>query len=220
VSLATINGEMLTSARVTFPRTGAWIYDGSTATGEVTEGSTATLTIADDMTITGTVIRSVEFEGATRFRAIGGKGGWTAPVRPKAYTSSAGLSFAPIAQDAARESGETLGTSLPKDSVGTQYTRRSGPASQVFALLPDGTDWWIDDAGVTQFGQRSTGLIMTEFQSMDYDGRLGVLAMATDAPGAFRPGKTIAAPNIGERIINAVVWLVTTDALRGELWIG
>lgn len=219
MSLATVNGEMLTSARVTFPRTGAWIYDGVTAVSEVTEGSTVTLTVAD-MTLTGTAIRSVEFEGSTRFRAIGGKGGWTAPVRPKAYTSAAGLSFAPIAQDAAREAGETLGASLPRDSVGTQYTRRSGPASQVFGLLPDGVEWWIDDAGVTQFGQRASGPLMTEFQTMDYDGRSGVLTMATDSPGAFRPGKTVAAPNIGERIINAVVWLVTTDALRGELWIG
>ncbi len=220
MSLATIDGEMLTSARVTLPKTGAWLYDGTTATSEVTEGARVTLTVAEDMTLSGTVIRAVEFEGRTQFRVVGGKGGWTAPVRAVGYTSSAGLAFAPIAQDAARESGETLGSSVPQVSVGTQYTRRAGPASQVFALLPVGTDWWIDDAGATQFGQRAAGLLMTEFQSMDYDGRSGVLQIATDSPGAFRPGKTIAAPNIGERLINAVVWHVTTDALRGELWIG
>lgn len=220
MSLATLNGLALTSATLTIPRTGAWLFTGDTSEPvSLATGNTVELGIADDMTLAGTVTRATEFEGSTRFRVVGGRSGWTVTVQPRAYTSGAGLSFAQLAQDAARDAGETLASTVPAASVGTKFARILGPASQVFALLAPGQEWWVDDLGVTQVGARAAGVTTEAFQLIALDGAAGKMTIATDRPSAFRPGQQAPTANSGTFTINSIVWHVTTDALRGDLWI-
>lgn len=218
MSLATINSSSLTDAVLTVPRNGAWLFDGVTAEPVEISVGPVTLTLGD-IVLSGNVTRTATFTGARNFRAVGGKSGWTATVQPRGYSSSAGLQLAPLLQDAAREAGELLGP-VPPSTPGVAYTRRLGPASQVFALLPAGTEWWVDYLGVTQVGTRTPGLAVSAIQVQDYDGELGVARFSTDNPSAFIPGKSMVDPIIGTRVINAIIWRVTEGKLRGEAWIG
>ena len=218
MSLATANGNSLTDAVLTAPRTGAWIFDGVTAEPvDIAVGPVA-LTVGD-IVLSGTVTRSAAFTGARNFRAVGGRSGWTATVQARGYSSPNGLQLAPLLQDAARDAGEVLGP-VAANSAGLAYTRRQGPASQVFALLPVGTEWWVDYLGVTQVGARPVGLATAAIQVQDYDGERGVAFFSTDNPAQFLPGKSLIDPTIGTRVINAIVWRVSDGKLRGEAWTG
>jgi|SRR6478609_6754785 len=215
---ATLNGLQCASARLTLPLYGAWIADMEIAAAEDAPSGRCSLVIGD-MTLSGTVFRSIEHAGNTRVRVVGGAGKWGKAVAPRGYKSPAGLQLAPILQDAARDAGEALGA-IPAQSVGSWYSRRRGAASQVFALLPSGTSWWVDDAGVTQVGARSTGTISTPLDVMSCDGFAGVATIAADELSPIRPGRTLSHPTLDSaRVIDTVIWHVMSTELRGEVWL-
>src|SRR5262245_54813966 len=51
---------------------------------------------------------SGSFGQASRFRIVGGKGGWPRAVTPKHYHNDAGVKLSTVALDTAHEVGETL----------------------------------------------------------------------------------------------------------------
>lgn len=214
MATATVGGVPLERATLTVPSSGPWILDGVTT--DVLEGAPTVATVGD-ITLSGTVVRSATFTGSTRLRMIAGAAGWSRTVLARGYRLAGGLQLAPILADAAREVGETV-AGAPSVSVGSWYGRRRGAASQVLRLLPDGVSWWVDYLGITRIGQRATGLVAPAFEVQDFDGARGVISLSTDTPAAFAPGRDIADPTIGARTINAVVWHVGGDRLRGEIW--
>jgi hypothetical protein len=80
--------------------------------------------------------------------------------------------------------------------------------------------WWIDDAGLTQIGTRSTGSITTPLDVMSVDGRTGCAVIAADDLTTIRPGKTLSHPTLDTaRVIDTLVWHVTSGEIRGEAWL-
>jgi hypothetical protein len=213
----TVNGIQCTQASITLPMSGAWIADVGLTLGATLSGSVSVVT--EDLTLSGTVFRSVTHAGNTQARLVGGAGKWGKRVQPKAYKSLPGLKLAPIVRDAARLCGESVGT-IPDVSVGSWFSRRSDlPASQVMRLIPETMIWWIDDAGLTQIGNRTTGVITELYDVVSVDGSSGRAIIAADRLTQFRPGRTMESPTVdGSRIIDSITWHSAATELRGEVY--
>lgn len=149
-SLATLNGLVVTTCRVQIPAWGLWWAEVECASQDVLSGR-ATL-VLDDVTFVGTIVTGGAYETRTRYRIVGGAGGWGREVAPTSYVNDAGVKLAIVLRDAAVACGETIGT-VGSDAVGPAFVRHRAPASRVLeTLVPRG--WYVDEAGVTQVGQR------------------------------------------------------------------
>ena len=150
-ALATLNGVVVTTCRIQIPAWGLWWAEVECASQEPLVGR-ATL-VLDDVTFVGTIVTGGAYETRTRYRIVGGFGGWGREIAPTAYVNDAGVKLAIVLRDAAVACGESIGT-VASSSVGPAFARHRGPASRVLeALVPRG--WYVDEAGVTQIGSRA-----------------------------------------------------------------
>lgn len=92
-----------------------------------------------------------------RCRFVAGGNGWGKILGSKCYHNDAGIKARSVAEDAAREAGETLGTFSPEaEKLGHDYIRQTGTASRALELAGGSLSWWVDFAGVTHLGTRPT----------------------------------------------------------------
>jgi hypothetical protein len=119
---------------------------------ELDVGDSATLTISG-VDHVGAIVSGGVAYGRSAYRIVAGADGWSESVSAQGYHDSAGVSVALVIGDAARLVGESVGA-LPSTRVGDHFARRSASAIDVLnALAPRA--WYIDRAGVTQFGSRT-----------------------------------------------------------------
>ncbi len=187
MSLVTLNGVTVTRCRVQVPAWGVWFADVECASGDVLTG--AVTLVVDDVTFRGTILSGGTVETRTRYRIAGGAGQWGKRIAAKAYINDLGVKSSKVVTDAAAECGETVGT-LPSGTAGSSFVRAEGPASAVpDELYPRG--WYVDEAGVTQIGART---------STTYEG--GAVRTATDAA---RGTIELAAPSLVGLVPGVVV---------------
>jgi hypothetical protein len=150
MSLATLNSLLVTAARVSLPAWGAWWAEVECASDQVLTG--AVTLILDDLTLRGTVVTGGAYQTRTRYRIVGGAGGWGRTISARSYANDLGVKLSLVLRDAATAVGETMGTA-PATAIGPAFVRAQGPASRVLeAVAPRG--WYVDEAGVTQIGRR------------------------------------------------------------------
>lgn len=150
MSLATLNGQIVTTCRVHLPAWGIWFAEVECSSDEVLKG--AVTLVLDDVTFVGTIMTGGPSETRTRYRIAGGAGGWGRVIPANSYKNDLGVKLSTVVGDAATACGERLGTP-PATRVGPSFVRAQEPASYVLdAVAP--RDWYVDEAGVTQIGQR------------------------------------------------------------------
>jgi hypothetical protein len=156
---ATINGDRCQQIDLYVSQTGPWYIDAILDDSDATLTGMVTVQIGT-LQLKGTVVPA--YSGAfvlqRSLRVIAGAGGWGTLLKAKAYHNDGGVQYKTVAQDAARECGETLGTlDFGGGSLGVDFVRPMGPGSAVLdRLLRDsGGQWWVDQSGVTHCGSRS-----------------------------------------------------------------
>ena len=97
-------------------------------------------------------------------RVVGGAGGWDRSVPPLHYHVDNGVSSTSVYTGAAALVGETIVESAPS-SLGTDFMRSAGPASQVFGDL----DWYVDFGGLTQVGSRPAAVADASLTLISWD---------------------------------------------------
>lgn len=151
MSLATFNGQPVLTCCVSLPAYGLWWADVECASDVVSTGVSSL--VIDNLTLRGTIVTGGAYQTRTRYRLVGGAGGWGKSIPAKSYANDLGVKLATVLRDAASECGETLGTVDPSATVGPAFVRTAGPASRVLSeLVPRG--WYVDESGVTQIGRR------------------------------------------------------------------
>lgn len=179
---ATINGLRASSVRIHVPYVGPWFAD---VTVDGAMGLTGRVTIAyGQLSLVGTIdpARDGSKSDMQITRVVGGGGGWARSLVPKAYANDAGVQALLLAQDAAREAGETLGGFAPVvPVVGVSYVRQSGSAARALEDAIGATPWWVDYAGVTQVGLRATSPATTgTYEALDFHPRDHLVVIAAD----------------------------------------
>ena len=236
--VAALNGHRTKHVRIWVPNVGPWFFDADLV-DKVDLAKLAgkvTLTVGD-LELVGTVhpVSSGTFGEATTVRVVAGAGQWGKLLRAKGYHNDGATSPSPnekrgsgvkaitIVTDAARETGETLGTFKPaNDRVGDDYVRRAGPASQVLEDALGGRPWWVDYAGVTHGGERPKGkpAAADAYELLEYDPRSRMATLAMDDLTAVSIGTVLEQRLDAPQTVRELEVTIAEGAMRVRAWCG
>ncbi len=219
---AGVNGERVTTVKLTVGNTGPWVADVDFE-GEPDVSGRVTLKIGA-LELAGTIVatRSGDFGAQRRARIVAGAGGWSSEVAAKQYHNDAGVKARLVAEDAARAVGETLGDFVPRaERVGRDYARQVGPASRALEDVIGGAPWWVDYDGVTRVGPRpGTPTDAKAYTVLAYDPRDRYATLAVDDVGAVRVGSILTEQIDGPQTVRSLDVRLTADELRMHVWLG
>jgi hypothetical protein len=219
---AAVNGHALASITVTVGNTGPWIAE-CTFESDPNISGRVTITIGS-LTLSGTVDpdASGTFAAQRKCRIVAGAGGWGSDVRAKGYHNDARIKAKTIAEDAAREVGESIGTFVPTaERVGVDYARQVGPASRVLEDVVGGAPWWVDYAGVTHVGPRASAILDVEsYDVLAYDPHDRVVTLAAEDPSTIQVGSVISKNLDAPQTVRELELSVTAGDLRIVAWCG
>lgn len=222
-SFVTVNGSACTRAVLLVANIGPWIAEVDFNDAPDVSGA-VTLKIGT-LTLSGTVVPEQDgtFGASRRSRIVGGAGGWRKAVVAKAYHSDAGVKAKVVAEDAAREVGETLGGYVPlADRLGVDYVRQAGPASRTLEdSIGVSVAWWVDYAGVTQVGPRPTTLVpASAYELLAYDPRARVATLNVTDPTAVVVGSELSERLDSVQTVREFELRVDADKIRIKAWMG
>lgn len=150
--IASIGEDFCQSVRLYVPQHGAW-YAVVTMLGAPALSGRVTLALGT-VRLEGTVTKVGTRGEQTFARITAGAGSWSNVLRPKAYHNDAGVKAKLVAEDAAREAGESLETLTTQTTLGSHFVRRMSAASRVLEAAI-GTAWHVGYDGITRVGPRA-----------------------------------------------------------------
>lgn len=214
MATASLNGIAATGLRLTIPAYGLWWAEVECASQDALASGAAVTLAVDDLTLRGTIVSGGAYQLRTRYRVVAGAGGWGRSVGARSYANDLGVKAAIVLRDAAAEVGEALGA-VPPTTFGPAFVRASGPASRVLdAVSPRA--WYVDNAGVTQFGRRPAVAYTAPYQQQVNDAAQGRIDIAPSegSVSALVPGAIV--DGIGEAV--DVEHTIDGGALRTSVW--
>lgn len=187
-SAVTLAGNACSHLKLQIPAWGrAWV--DCKLTEAVALSGNVTLDVAGTTYAMHVVTGGVNNDGSAGYRLVAGKGGWGKDLVARGYANDAGVAVAAVLRDAAAEVGETLGA-LPTARLGPHFARAAAPASNLLNLLAPRA-WYIDRAGVTQFGARPSANYAGESTLTHVDAAGGMLELAVESVAGLEPGVTV-----------------------------
>jgi hypothetical protein len=213
---ASLNGLIVTDARVTVPYQGRWVADVKLdhASDISPSPGACTLQIAG-LSLVGTLFRTSALGGAQQARIVGGYGGWANTLPAKYYQHDVGVRLSVVLGDAARECGEKLGTVTDR-VVGQAYTRLQDDARATLDLFA--AMWFVAPDGTTQIADRSAKEIASPFTAThEQDGASGRYTVTTENPEDWVPGNTFTPVSGTQQKIQSVDIALSAGALRVEV---
>jgi hypothetical protein len=214
MSAVAVNDHRCKYAILAIPWHGVWWADVhfDESIDEFVAGAHATLRVNSSL-YQATVFRGSNYHGSYRARLVGGAGGWGKQLPVAGYSHSSGVKLSLVLKDITALNGETV--SLGKDvNLGSFYVRAAGPASDALR----GCDWYIDEDGITQIRQRSSGVVASDFTFIGGKYADGRLTVATDSPEDWLPGKKFSNLWVNERTISSIIHTFDAKKVRTEVW--
>lgn len=187
MSLATLSGQTVTTCAVQIPSWGVPWAD--VEIDQPTQLSGSVSLVVADLTMAMTVVSGGPWQGRARYRLAGGAGKWGNEIPAKGYSNDAGVKAARVIADAASACGETVGD-LPTGTVGLAWTRDAAPASCVLNRVSS-ESWYVDAAGVTQFGTRASSTYSGSATRLPSDIAAGRVELAAEELSALLPGVVV-----------------------------
>jgi hypothetical protein len=222
-AFATCNGNRVSALRLVVDNVGPWFAELDLETDPGLSGRVKIK--LGDLELTGTVIPQQDgtFGVQQKCRVVGGAGGWGKLLAPKPYHNDSGIKARLIAEDAAREVGETLGGFTPAaERVGVDYVRgHEQLAASVLEQVSGGVAWWVDYAGVTQVGPRpATPLDASAYEVLAFDPRSRLATLAVDNPSSVKIGSIISERLEAPQTVRDLELTLTGGKLRVVAWCG
>jgi len=209
-------------ASVHVPERGPWFADIDFETDPEVSGRVEL--VVGELTFSGTVLgrSSGHFGQQTRVRIVAGAGAWSALLPPRAYHNDAQIRARTVADDAAREAGESIGDFAPaSERIGIDYVRPSGPASRALEDAIGRALWWVGYDGTTIVGTReSVDAEQGTYEVLEHDPRSRMVTLGVDAIGAIRIGSVLTAGLELPETVRELTILVGHDTLRLRAWCG
>lgn len=221
-AILAVNGHPLTKVRLTVGNTGPWHAE---CDFEVAPELAGRVTLAiGALQLSGTIAPEQDgtFGLQRKCHIVAGAGGWSGELVPKGYHNDAGVKARNVAEDAAREVGETLGTFVPRaERIGVDYVRQVGPAARALEDVIGGAPWWVDYAGLTHVGPRPPVVLPeSAYEVLAYDPRARVVTLAVDDPGAMQIGAVLSERLDVPQTVREFELSVTAEAIRVKAWCG
>lgn len=187
-----LNGHAIQSLSLHVGELGAWSAECRLTEAPDTMPTAATLRIGDAVLV-GTIVESQVFGLALGARVVGGAGGWRRELKRRSYHNDAGIKTRQLADDAAFEAGEALGSFVPgAETVGADYARRVATGASVLEYAAQGAPWYVDYAGVTHVGVRPASTVpATAYTLLAYDPVERNALLAVDDFAELVPGRVL-----------------------------
>jgi hypothetical protein len=208
---ASLGGIAIQMGTMNVPGYGVWHAD-VWLTNDTPDVGTLTALTLGDITAPCAVIRDIDVANQRGVRVVGGFGGWRKPVLAEQYATP-GLMVSTVLLDTAALVGETVMTDVDA-SLGTQWLREAGPASNVLHQLAPGA-WFVGFDGVTHT-LRAPGVVASTFQVLKSDQPAGQFTITTDFPSQWLPGSSFAGP-VASGIVSRVMHRITAGAFVTEV---
>ncbi len=221
MTYASVAGQPVTELRIHVPGQGPWFADADFVDEPDVSGLVAIA--VGELGLMGTVVE--RFAGThglqRRVRIVAGAGGWSSLLSSKGYHNDAGIRARTVADDAAREAGETIGTFEPgAERIGVDYVRQAGPASRVLEDVISGAPWWVAFDGVTHVGARATSTPRDgSYEVLEHDPRSRLVVLAVDDPRDIAIGSVLSA-RLDEPQTVRELEIVVGENVRMTAWCG
>lgn len=188
-----LGGERITRGRLSVPGVGVWSAVLEMEGAPELSGS-VTLALGD-LRLSGTIApdRSGTDALVARYLLVGGAGGWSSVLPPKGYHSDSGVRASTVAEDAAREAGETLGrVEVAAPFLGVDYVRSRGPAAVTLSDVAGGVAWYVDLDGTTHIAARpEVEAERGSYEVLDVDPAERLVTLAVDDLTRFGIGSVL-----------------------------
>ncbi len=218
---ASVNGARTQRMGLWVPNGGPWFADA--ILDEATELSGAVTISLGSLALRGTVDPSASgsFGAARSVRVVGGANGWGKLVKPKDYHVQGGVPALLVAQDAAREVGETLGTFEPaKARLGGDYVRESGAAATVLERALGGRPWWVDYDGLSHGGNRPAAEVAGEYSLLNFEPRTRLAVLSVEEPAVIQIGSILRDRLSQPQTVRELHFAVEKTTFRVHAWCG
>lgn len=182
--MSTLGTIAIASGTVQLPAWGVGWADLELAEAETLSGA-VTLS-SGDRTWQCTVVSGGPYLNRARYRVAIGSGTWGQVLPEKSYANDAGVKTSKVIDDAARACGASI-AAPPAERLGAHYVRVKAPASRALTKTI-GNDWYVDDAGVTQFSARPAGTYDGDATLVRYDEAAAIAEYHTTSLAGFNPG--------------------------------
>jgi hypothetical protein len=225
-AFATANGHKLASCRINVGNVGPWDADCvlTDAARELAPGSRVEIVIGKT-SFRGTIVDGLDgtFGLQHRFVAAAGGDGWGKDVEPKGYHNDAGVKARLVAEDLAREVGETLGNFVPaNERIGAHFVRtgRFAASAVLSSVIGDGVAWWVDYNGLTQVGLRPEAPA-GKCDLLAFNPRTRIATLHVDDPAAVGVGSILDDEKLDAAyVVRGLEIRVSEDEFRVVAWTG
>jgi hypothetical protein len=223
--MPTIANQPITTGTIRMWEQGDWFADVATNSSERIPNGTRVDIVAETLTLSGAIVRGDITESVGRYQ-VAGRPEWAAtlPARPSnAYNSANAVLLKTVLSDILRDTFGTNWAALvvmpPAANLAKHYERPGAnsdttiTARDLLALLK--LSWYVRDDGITVFGTRPTGNVVTpERVLVEYrNDAIGYRVVNCEDPGAFMPGLTFEGEVIGE-----TTFAISSDDITIHLW--
>ena len=192
MSYCTVNGVGVTRGELVLPRVGVWHAELELEDDTVQDGNVSISWWGQQLNLKGTVRYGGAEDGVSHLSIVGGSGGLTTAVQPKAYRN---VPRRTVVQDLLGLAGESispradiawLSTMLP---FWTLMKSTVGRSVALLVELQEGISWRVLADGRFWFGPESWGVVNANFEVLARDPRNYRLEVSCDTP-ALQPGCT------------------------------
>lgn len=221
-AVITVSGHPVSALRLKVANIGPWHAECDFT--EAPELSGRVELVIGELRLSGTIAPGHDgtFGLQRKCHIVAGAGAWAHELRPKSYHNDAGVKARMVADDAAREVGETIGTFIPgSERVGADYVREVGPAARTLEDVLHGAPWWVDYAGVTHVGPRpAVPVLPSAYEVLAYDARARVVTLAVDDPTLIGVASVLTERLDAPQTVREFELTETAEGLRVTAWCG
>jgi hypothetical protein len=182
-ALATVNGHAVAGFSLNVNESGPWFADVDFEDAAAGLAGAVVLVI-NGVSLHGTIdtASAGTFGLQRRLRIVAGGSGWRKTIERKGYHNDAGTKARLVADDAARQAGERIGTfAASAERLAANYTRRAGAASVALQDAAGSALWWVDYDGLTNVGERATlAAPADKYEVLAFNPKTGVAELGVD----------------------------------------
>ncbi len=214
MSYCTANGVPVVRGELVLPRIGVWHADLELEDDTEQSGPVALSWWDGQLALKGMVRYGGAQEGASKLHVLGGSGGLTTPVPPKAFRNIARRSVVQHLLGLAGEHMSPRADPVWLSSVLPFYTLMESTVGRSLTLMVElqaGISWRVLADGDFWFGAEAWGEVDVDYEELSRDPHDYRMDIATDTP-ALMPGCTF----LGQRI-STVTYRINEDDLRVSL---